>query len=225
MTCNEAIEELRAYAVDKKEDRLFPPLKINDEVLGVTIKDIKSLATKTGKNHALSLELWDSGIHEGKLLATLIEEPRKVSLEQLSKQVRDIKEKTVVDYFVKHVVSKTDFLLSRANSWTNMSKTQRVRYAGYLCVSELAHRSTILDNNYFSKHLLIIELQLATARGLVKNGQLNALISIGSRNKALNKKAVKTAKKLGEIKLIQGNRTKVFNTHQILTSDKVQTKL
>lgn len=224
MTCKEVIKELRS-SNKKKEDRLFPPLKINDEVLGTAIKDVKALAAKIGRNHDLSLELWDAGIHECKLLASLIEEPRKVSLEQLSEQVRDIKEKTIVDYFIKHVVSKTDFLLSRANSWTNMSNTQRVRYAGYLCVSELAHRSTILDNNYFSKHLLIIELQLGTARGLIKEGQLNSLIAIGSRNKILNRKAVKIAKKLGEIKLIQGSRTKKVNPYTILKSEKVQGKL
>jgi len=224
MTCKETIKALRSL-VKKKDDRLFPPLKINDETLGVTLKDIKSLSSKIGKNHALSLELWDAKILEGKILATLIEEPRKVSLEQLSKQVREIKDKTVADYFVKHVVAKTDFLLSRANSWVNMSKPQHVRYTGYLCVSELAHRSIILDNNYFSKHLLIIELQIANARGLIKNGQLDTLLAIGSRNKVLNKKAVKAAKKIGKIKLITGNKQKVVNPFLVLTSDKVQSKL
>lgn len=225
MTFNEIIKALRSLVKKKKKDRLFPPLKLSDEVLGVTKKEIRALASKIGKNHELSLELWDASIHEGKLLATLIEEPRKVSLEQLSKQVRDIKDKTVVDYFIKHVVAKTDFLLSRANSWTNMSKPQKVRYAGYLCVSELAHRSTILDNNYFSKHLMIIELQLATARGVIKDGQINTLIAIGSRNKTLNRKAAKFAKKLGPIKLIQGNRHKTIHPYEILTSEKVLTKL
>ncbi len=225
MTCNEAIKELRSLIVKKKEDRLFPPLKINDEILGVPIKNIRLLASKIGRNHELSLELWETKIHESKLLATLIEEPRKVSLEQLSKQVREIKEKTIADYFIKYIVSKTDFVLSRANSWTNMSKPKYVRYAGYLCVNELSSRSITLDNNYFSKHLLIIELQLNSAKGLIQNGQVNSLIAIGSRNKVLNKKALKIAKKLGDIKLIQGNRSKVVNPHSILSDEKIQSKL
>src|SRR6266700_1965440 len=47
-----------------------------DQVLGVSIPILRKMAKASGKNHALALELWETGIHEVRILASMIDEPQ-----------------------------------------------------------------------------------------------------------------------------------------------------
>ena len=53
------------------------------QVLGVSIPTLRKMAKATGKNHALALELWATGIHEVRILASMIDEPQLVSWQQM----------------------------------------------------------------------------------------------------------------------------------------------
>ena len=53
------------------------------QVLGVSIPTLRKMAKTTGKNHALALELWATGIHEVRILASMIDEPQLVSSQQM----------------------------------------------------------------------------------------------------------------------------------------------
>jgi len=44
-------------------------------MLGVPVPAIRALAKKTGKNHLLALELWKTGVHEARLLASMVTNP------------------------------------------------------------------------------------------------------------------------------------------------------
>ena len=46
---------------------------------GLRLPQIRKIAKSSGKNHELALKLWDYGYHETYLLATLVEEPEKVT--------------------------------------------------------------------------------------------------------------------------------------------------
>src|SRR2546421_8250299 len=53
------------------------------QVLGVSIPIPRKMAKANGKNHALALELWATGIHEVRILASMIDEPQLVSWQQM----------------------------------------------------------------------------------------------------------------------------------------------
>src|ERR1700752_3306695 len=59
------------------------------KVFGVSKPKIDALARKIGKNHALGLALWSTGIQDAKILAGLICEPEKVTAAQMELWVRD----------------------------------------------------------------------------------------------------------------------------------------
>src|SRR5208283_1063729 len=52
------------------------------KVCGVSKPKLDGIAKRIGKNHALGLKLWNTGIHDARLLGVLISEPR---LEAISK--------------------------------------------------------------------------------------------------------------------------------------------
>jgi len=201
-------------------------LNETNKVYAVGLMKLRAIARAAKRDHERALELWDSGVHEGKLLATLTEEWRAVTSEQLDKQVREIHTFDLADYFAKNVVAKTPFLLEKANEWTAQGQPEFVRRVGYACVCALAKGSKTLDNNYFVKHLTIIEIEIKKASNWVKEGQNYALIAIGCRNQALNTKALKVADTIGEITIDYGNTAcKTTDAFKILSSKKIQQKL
>lgn len=142
MTYTEVLHTLKTLSSPKKAERLFPRLKVQDKVLGVGLMKLRALSKTIKKDHDRALQLWQSGIHEAKLLATLTEELSKVSEEQMDKQVAEIKTLAVADYFTKNIVAKSPYLLQKANSWVFMDKPLMVRHIGYACVCQLAKKIT-----------------------------------------------------------------------------------
>ena len=57
--------------------------------LGISMYTLRDIAKEIKPNHQLALELWDSGIHEARILASLVDEPEKVTEEQLERWVMD----------------------------------------------------------------------------------------------------------------------------------------
>ena len=47
--------------------------------LGVKVPDLRKIAKETGKDHALALELWKTGIPDAQIVAALVGEPEKLT--------------------------------------------------------------------------------------------------------------------------------------------------
>ena len=89
MNCKQVIDKLKSladadylagmsrYGVDTERAR----------ALGVSAPRMRKLAREIGKDHKLALELWKSGIHEARVIATLIEDVKKVTNSQINKWV------------------------------------------------------------------------------------------------------------------------------------------
>ena len=50
---------------------------------------LQSIAKGIGADHALALQLWNSGIHEARILASYIADPQQMSEAQIEKWVAD----------------------------------------------------------------------------------------------------------------------------------------
>jgi len=63
---------------------------INPEnTYGISIPNLRKLAKEIGKDHVLAQELWSSGIHEAQILASMIDDPKMVTEEQMENWVKD----------------------------------------------------------------------------------------------------------------------------------------
>src|SRR6516164_6584496 len=56
---------------------------------GVSAPVLHALAKRIGKNHARAVELWATGLHEARILATLIGESGKVTSTEMDRWARD----------------------------------------------------------------------------------------------------------------------------------------
>src|SRR5689334_14611349 len=97
MTAWELIAELKARA-NPANVAGMARFGINPKgTLGVSVSEIRKLARRAGRNHQVALELWDSGIHEARILATIVDEPERVTRRQMDSWVKDFDSWDVCD--------------------------------------------------------------------------------------------------------------------------------
>jgi Predicted DNA alkylation repair enzyme len=53
-----------------------------ENTYGVSVPNLRKMAKKIGRGHSLAQQLWDSGIHEARILASIIDEPNQVTKKQ-----------------------------------------------------------------------------------------------------------------------------------------------
>ena len=58
------------------------------EQLGVSVATLRAFARPNRRNHALAIELWESGIHEARVLAALVDDPARVTRSQMERWAR-----------------------------------------------------------------------------------------------------------------------------------------
>ena len=85
--------------------------------LGVQIPELRKLAKEAGKNHQLALELWKTGIAEARILAAMVDEPEKVTEQQMDNWVKDIDSWDVGDQICMNLFEKTPFAWKKIQEW------------------------------------------------------------------------------------------------------------
>jgi len=70
-----ALEGMARYGINTKK------------AYGVCVSKLRELAKEIGQDHVLARELWASGIHEARILASIVDDPKQVSDRQLERWV------------------------------------------------------------------------------------------------------------------------------------------
>src|SRR5690242_10984891 len=92
---------------------------INPEnTYGISIPVLRDIAKGIKRNHALALELWQSGMHEARILASFIDDPKQVTEEQLEDWVKDFDSWDVCDQCCGVLFDKTPFAYRKAVEWS-----------------------------------------------------------------------------------------------------------
>jgi len=169
-----------------------------DKAFGVKHPELKAIAKNYRKDHELALELWASGYHEARLLATIIDEPKMVSEAQAEAWVKGINSWDICDGFTGNLIDKTPFAYKKAIQWAHRDE-EFVRRAGFALMAWLpVHEKKAPDAKFDPFFPLIIQYA-GDERNFVKKAVNWALRQLGKRNALLNKKAIQTAKQIAKI--------------------------
>jgi len=172
---------------------------INTEnALGVPIPFLRGLAKKIGKNHKLAQDLWNSGIHEARILASMIDDFELVTEKQMEKWVKGFNSWDICDQVCMNLFDRTSFAVKKAKNWTKSSR-EFVKRAGFAMMASLAIHGKKMKDEQFMEFFALIEKESKDQRNFVKKAVNWALRQIGKRNKRLNREAVKIAKKIQKI--------------------------
>jgi 3-methyladenine DNA glycosylase AlkD len=192
-------------------------------VYGVNIPPLRSLARELKKDHTLALELWASGIHEARILASMIDDPRQVSEAQMETWVKDFDSWDVCDQCCSNLFDKTPYAWDKAVEWSERSE-EYVKRAGFVLMTQLAVHDKKAANKEFLKFLPIIKREAPDERNFVKKAVNWALRQIGKRNRSLNQAAIATAQ---EIQMLDSKSARWIAADALreLTGDNVQRRL
>ena len=166
--------------------------------LGVSIPRLRAMAKEIGRDHALALELWKSGIHEARILAGLIDDPVLVSEAQLDRWARDFDSWDVCDLVCSNLFDKTPFAHAKAIAWS-LREEEFVKRAGFVLMAALAVHDKKAPAGSFRTFLPIIEREASDERNFVKKAVNWALRQIGKRSRELNKAAIAAARRIQKI--------------------------
>jgi len=223
MQYNDIIQKIKSLA-DPEAVKGMARFGINPEnTYGVSIPNLRKIARETGEDHALAQQLWASGIHEARMLASFIDQPETVTEAQMESWVKDFDSWDVCDQCCSNLFDKTKFAHGKAAEWSKREE-EFVKRAGFTLMAALAVHDKKAADEDFLKFLPIIKRESTDGRNYVKKAVNWALRQIGKRNHNLNKMAIKTAE---EIQRIDSKSARWIAADAIreLTSEAVQKKL
>lgn len=190
--------------------------------LGISVYTLRKIAREIGRDHALAMKLWGSGIHEARILASFIDEPEKVTDAQLERWVRDFDSWDTVDQ-VSELISKTPHVIEKIHDWS-ASEAEFVRRAAFSLIAEIAWHDRKMTDEEFEPFFPLIIRAATDERNYVKKAVNWALRNIGKRNQALNRRAIAVAREIQQIDS-KAARWIAADTLRELTSEAVQKRI
>jgi 3-methyladenine DNA glycosylase AlkD len=191
--------------------------------LGISIYLLRPLAKEIGINHALSLKLWNSTIHDARLLACFIDDPQQITSDQMDAWAEDFDSWDICDQACTSLFDLSPLAYKKVFQWADKEK-EFVKRAAFSLIAGLAVHDKTATEQDFERFLSLCIRHSNDERNYVKKAVNWALRNIGKRNLSLNKKALKTAE---EIKNRNSKSARWIAADAIreLTSQKVRQRL
>ena len=169
----------------------------SSKALGVKLPEIRKIAKAIKKDHQLAMELWDSGIHEARLLATLVADPKQLTPLQMDKWVNDLYSWDICDQACGNLFDQTEFAVEKAMEYSS-SEREFVKRAGFVLIAEFAVHNKKAEDDVFIQFFPVIEREVWDSRNFVKKAVNWSLRQIGKRNRTLNQISIAVAKRIAQ---------------------------
>jgi 3-methyladenine DNA glycosylase AlkD len=207
MDADQVLERLRALESPRDREGMAR-FGINPHnALGISVAKLRAIAREIGRDHDLALGLWASGIHEARLLATIVDDPVLVSKEQMQSWVEDFESWDLCDQACMNLFWRAECGVEVALEWAGRDE-EFVKRAAFALMARFATKRAKASDD----------------RNFVRKSVNWALRGIGKRNAHLNELAIASAER------IRGQNTKsarwiANDALRELTSDGVKARL
>lgn len=163
---------------------------------GASVISLQQLASGYEKNHLLAFKLWNKQWRETMILATLLEEPAKMTGNQMDFWVKSFQTVEIAEQAVMNLLSKTGFAIDKAYEYC-LGKKFLLKITGLLLIGRLALTDKKAPDETFEAFFELMP-------PLSKDPQLSTVfarvfIQIGMRNINLREMAIRHAQILRTI--------------------------
>jgi 3-methyladenine DNA glycosylase AlkD len=166
-----------------------------EQRLGVSVPAMRQLAKEIGKDHKLALELWKTGIAEAKIVAAMVDEPAKLTEDQMEDWVKDIDSWDVCDQVCMNLFEKSQLAWKKIAEWSERDE-EFVKRTAFSLIACMAWHDKETGDDKFVELLPVIVKGATDERNFVKKAVNWALRTIGKKNLNLNKAAIDAAKEI-----------------------------
>jgi len=195
-TADEILAHLRTLASprDAEGQRRFG-ITPGGELLGIRAPVLREIAREHRRDHALALELWETGVHEARIIAALADDPKAVKRSQMERWVRDCDNWAVTDACCCMLFDRTPFAIEKAQTWSGR-RAEFVKRAGFVLMAGIATHRKELPDEVFLQFLPLIRREAGDGRNFVRKAVNWALRQIGKRNPPLRRAAIAEAEEI-----------------------------
>jgi 3-methyladenine DNA glycosylase AlkD len=164
-------------------------------VYGVPVAKLRAMAKRLGSDHAMAGALWRTGVHDARMLATMVDDPERVTAAQMDRWARDFDNWALVDTACFSLFDRTPHAFGRIDRWAG-ARDEFVKRAAFALLACAALHGRGSDADHL-RGLGLIERAAGDPRNFVKKGVSWALRSIGGkRSPALRAAARDLSRKL-----------------------------
>ncbi len=169
---------------------------INTErAYGVSIANLRPIARRLKRDHALAAALWATGVHEARILAAYVEEPAKVTPAQMDAWVAEFDSWDLCDQVTGNLFVRTPHVKTKIAKWAK-DKREFVRRAAFALLAAYTVHGKAVPDADFLPYLDLIERYSTDQRNFVKKAVNWALRQIGKHSLALHAPALALAEEL-----------------------------
>jgi 3-methyladenine DNA glycosylase AlkD len=195
MNCDEIIKELKKNANPKNVEGMKRFGIQGKDMLGISVTFLRKFAKGIPRDHKLAAELWKTGIHEARMLASMVDELELVTERQMDSWVKDFDSWDICDGACMNLLCKTPYVDKKIFEYAK-SKKEFVRRTAFTLIACLSFKRRELKDKDLIKYFDLIKEYSFDERNFVKKAENWALRQIGKRNANLNKKALKVAREI-----------------------------
>lgn len=182
--------------------KILPNHGVHGPAYGVSYAELGKLKKRLSPDTDLARELWGTGNHDARVLATMIADPQVITSRECDQWIRDVDNYVLCDA-VSGLVGRSPHAAAKAKAWRKV-KGEWKSAAGWTVVSHLAAPGADVDVEWLGELLPEIEAGIADAPNRTRHAMNQALISIGGYHADLRASAVASAKRIGTVEVDHG---------------------
>lgn len=197
------LNELKSVSDPKRLEGMKRYAIGTDKALGVSLPETRSIASAVKKQvpldqrHELAQQLWDTEIHEARILASMIDNPKQVTKKQMDTWTKDFYSWDLCDQVCGNLFQKTDFFLDKAFQYST-SKSEFIKRTGFVLMVQYAVHHKKAPDDLCLEFLKRVEEEAWDQRNFVRKATNWCLRQIGKRSKFLHPYAIACAERIRE---------------------------
>lgn len=204
MTCQQVMDELEQRS-DPNIKRIYQNHGAPEPLYGVKVQDLKTLQKKIKKNHALSLQLFQTGNSDAQYLAGLIADETKISVPDLQLWAQQASWYMLSEYTIPWIAADSAHGWNLALQWIDAPQ-EHVQSSGWSTLSSLVtiKKDSALDLDTLHRLLSRVEKEIHNAGNRVRYAMNGFVIATGCAVISLSDAAFKTAEAIGKVEVNMG---------------------
>ena len=191
----QALDLLRPHGSEKNRAGMARYGINVDKAFGVSMPNIRAAGKAIRHDHDLAQALWDTGIHEARILASLVDRPQWVTSDQMESWAGDFNSWDLCDQVTGGLFDKTPFAHEKAVQWAD-DEREFVRRAAFAMMAWRAVHDKDANDDALTIYLPLIREASTDSRNFVKKAVNWALRQMGKRSPALHGPCLDLAREL-----------------------------
>ncbi len=201
MTLKQTLAALKKAGTAQNR-KVYATHGVAGEQYGVSFAELNRLKKVIGTDHELAGGLWATGNHDARVLACMVADAEAFSSRELDAWARDLDNYVICDAF-STLVAKSPHRDRKFAAWRDR-KSEWTAATAWNVFCALAMHADDRPDAFFHEPLEAIEREIHDRPNRVRHSMNQAVICIGVRNTALEKKARAAAKRIGKVEVDHG---------------------